>query len=377
MVTHQWGGGTERHIKAVIDAVSGSVNVVILRIIESGLELTIPAMPDKPMKLMERERDFLLGWLRAFEIDRMHMHQIIGQESILRWLIDGLAVPFDWTVHDYYLICPQMHLHEPNVFQYCGELGEEQCNRCIAWNDPFGARDIREWRTGHAWFAENAARVICPSKDVKSRVARYFPRANLIVVPHEPNPVDSWTVKAHPVSSEKPLRVLLIGTLTALKGRQIVEACLRESAGTPIEFMLIGTTQPPFSSDIAERFAETGAYKESELSGRLKELAPHVVWFPQPTPETYSYTLTAAIDSGLPIAASRIGALPERLEGRPLTWLVDAAAPAAKWLATFRSIKDELSAAALSPQTGKRARVEAYYPGGYLKFSNLKALPPP
>ena len=174
----------------MIDAVSGSVNVVILRIIESGLELTIPAMPDKPMKLMERERDFLLGWLRAFEIDRMHIHQIIGQESILRWLIDELAVPFDWTVHDYYLICPQMHLHEPNVFQYCGELGEEQCNRCIAWNDPFGARDIREWRTGHAWFAENAARVICPSKDVKSRVARYFPRANLIVVPHEPNPVE-------------------------------------------------------------------------------------------------------------------------------------------------------------------------------------------
>ena len=95
--------------------------------------------------------------------------------------LDGARLLFD---------LPANHLHEPNVFQYCGELGEEQCNRCIAWNVPFGARDIREWRTGHAWFAENAARVICPSKDVKSRVARYFPRANLIVVPHEPNPVE-------------------------------------------------------------------------------------------------------------------------------------------------------------------------------------------
>ncbi len=302
MVTHRWGGGTEKHIKDLIDAVSGSVNVVLLRVIESGLELTIPAMPDKPVKLMEHERELLLGCLRAFEIDRIHIHQIIGQESLLRWLIDILAVPFDLTVHDYYLICPQMHLHEPNVIRYCGELGEEQCNRCIAWNAPFGARDIREWRTSHVWFAENAERVICPSRDVKNRVARYFPRANLIVVPHEPNPVNSWTVKANPVPNEKPLRVLLIGTLNALKGRQIVEACLRESAGTPIEFMLIGTTQPPFPPDIAERFAETGAYKESELSGRLKELAPHVVWFPQPIPETYSYTLTAAIESGLPIA---------------------------------------------------------------------------
>ncbi len=173
------------------------------------------------------------------------------------------------------------------------------------------------------------------------------------------------------------MRVLLIGTLTGVKGRQVVEACVRESAGTLIEFMLIGATQPPFSSEIAERFAETGAYKELELSGRLEELAPHVVWFPQPIPETYSYTLTAAIDSGLPIAASRIGALPERLDGRSLTWLVDATAPAAKWIATFRSIKDELSTAALSPQTGKRRRAETYYPDGYLNFSDLKALPPP
>ena len=39
-------------------------------------------------------------------------------------------------------------------------------------------------------------------------------------------------------------------------------------------------------------------------------------------PETYSYTLTTAIDSGLPIVATEIGALPERLTGRPQTWII-------------------------------------------------------
>ena len=35
--------------------------------------------------------------------------------------------------------------------------------------------------------------------------------------------------------------------------------------------------------------------------------------FPAQWPETYSYTLTAAINAGLPIVATRIGAFTERL----------------------------------------------------------------
>ncbi len=72
-----------------------------------------------------------------------------------------------------------------------------------------------------------------------------------------------------------------------------------------------------------ERIEVTGEYQEADLPALLAKVKPHVVWFPAQWPETYSYTLTAAIDAGLPIVATRIGAFPERLEGRPLTWLVD------------------------------------------------------
>ena len=74
----------------------------------------------------------------------------------------------------------------------------------------------------------------------------------------------------------------------------------------------------------------------------LAKVKPHVVWFPAQWPETYSYTLTAAIDAGLPIVATRLGAFSERLEGRPLTWLVDPEASADDWLATFDTVRGEL-----------------------------------
>ncbi len=369
MVTHQWGGGTERHIRDLLNAVNPFANVIILRLIDYGIEMSLPALPDKSVKLMESERDLLMKVLRSFNVDRVHIHQIIGREAIIGFLIGELGLPFDLTVHDYYWICPQMHLSQPNTVRYCGELGEGQCNSCVEWNSPFGCREIREWRNSHAWFIQNAQRVICPSNDVRNRIGRYYSRANLLVVPHESNAVSVWAVTSRPVPNDKPLRVLLMGFLSPLKGRNIVEACLRGSSGEPIEFMLIGKTEPPLARDFAERFSETGEYKEAELSGLLKELAPHVLWFPQLIPETYSYTLSAAIESGLPIAASRLGALPERLEGRPLTWLINPPAPAEKWLATFQSIRTQLSENSISPQTGTRAQVDAYYPDGYLDFT--------
>jgi glycosyltransferase involved in cell wall biosynthesis len=367
-VTHNWGGGIERHVGSLVRLLNGLVNVVILRIVDNGLELQIPTMPEEVgLKLRNNEYRELTNFLQIIGIGRVHIHHMLGQETVLRHIINELKVPFDVTIHDYYIVCPQIHLRTPTVARYCGELGVQQCNRCIAEYNPFGARDIEEWRTSHTWFAETADRVICPSRDVRDRIAKYYPQAKLIVVPHEAILTDSWIVNVPQISANQSLRVTIIGYLTAHKGRDIVEACVRQGAQSPIEFFLIGITQPSFAPEIRQNVVETGIYHESELVHRLRDLRPHVIWFPQPVPESYSYTLTSAIDSGLPIVASRIGALPERLEGRPFTWFVDdVAAPASEWLSTFEFVREQLLTAPLSPQLGKRTKSEPYYPVQYL-----------
>lgn len=374
-VTHSWGGGIERHISDLIRVLNGLTNLVILRIIDSRVELKLPTKPEQSGVNFEKdEYGELISFLGTIGVNRVHIHHMLGQETLLRSIINELAVPFDITIHDYYIVCPQLHLHTPTVATYCGELGVQQCNRCIAEHNAFGARNIEEWRTNHAWFADAADRVICPSRDVRDRIAKYYPQAKLIIVSHEVNLVDSWSVNAPQISIDQRLRVAIIGYLTAHKGRDIVEACVRQGAESPIEFFLIGTTQPPFALEIRKKFAETGVYHESELVDRLTDLRPHVIWFPQPVPESYSYTLTSAIDSGLPIVASRIGALPERLEGRPLTWFVDdVAAPARRWLSTFQSVREYLLTAPLSPQLGKREKSEPYYPEQYLNWGAKEA----
>ena len=103
----------------------------------------------------------------------------------------------------------------------------------------------------------------------------------------------------------------------------------------PLELHLIGYAEDGLPETVRDRIVVSGEYAEADLPGLLARVKPHVVWFPAQWPETYSYTLSAAIDAGLPVVASRIGAFVERLEGRPLSWLVDPRASPEEWLRCF------------------------------------------
>jgi glycosyltransferase involved in cell wall biosynthesis len=67
-----------------------------------------------------------------------------------------------------------------------------------------------------------------------------------------------------------------------------------------------------------------------------------VIWFPAQWPETYSYTLSAAMRAGLPIVAPDFGAFPERLSLRPFTWIEPWDRSISHWLDLFLAVRDHL-----------------------------------
>jgi hypothetical protein len=78
-----------------------------------------------------------------------------------------------------------------------------------------------------------------------------------------------------------------------------------------------------------------GEYAEADLLALIAAERPDVIWFPSQVPETYSYTLSAALVAEAAIVASDLGAFPERLAGRPRSWLVPWNATAAEWNAAL------------------------------------------
>lgn len=362
MMTHQLGGGVQRHVDELVARVADTAHVLVLSASAHGMRLSVPVLPGHGVLRLAGDRiDDLVAWLRSVPLRRAHVHHVLGFDLDLLALMHRLDVPYDITVHDYFAICPQVNLLRGPQQNYCGEPGPATCNACIAHRPNFGAREILAWRWEHKRLFAAADRVLCPSEDVRARLERYGLAQNAMVAAHEAVTAKTWALRPPRLGARQKLRVAVIGVLAGHKGE--VSVLTLAEADDSIELHLIGYPERKPPPHVAARLHMTGEYDEPELLGKLAAANPHVVWFPAQWPETYSYTLTAAIDAGLPIVATRIGAFPERLRGRKLTWLVDPPATAETWRAVFAEVRAALGRA---PQAATaRPAVADFYAADY------------
>ncbi len=366
MVSHDLGGGVQQHIETLRQGLEGRANFLVLGPDAGGIRLSVPGLHEHPvLKLPANRLDELVVVLRSAAVSRVHIHHLARMTADIRSLIHRLAVPFDYTVHDYFAICPQINLLPWSAGSYCGEPGPATCNACIAANPAYRATDIHAWRREQAWPFLGADRVICPSQDVHDRLARFGLAGRAIVRPHEPVAPGAWKVAPPPLAGGR-LRVALLGSLANHKGAHVAAGVAMALNQETTEVRLIGHTFDGFPRELRSLLAETGRFSNAELPSLLRDYQPHVVWLPATWPETYSFTLSAAIDAGLPIIASDIGVFPERLAGRPLTWLVPPHASTAEWLAAFEAARAALEAPRPSRRRATRAGVADFYQAEYL-----------
>jgi len=365
MLSHGLGGGVQRHIAELVKRLAGHAHVLLLEASARGATLSLPEIPGHPeLSLPEERVSDMVRLLRSCGVSRAHIHHLLGMDLDARKLLHRLDVPFDITVHDYFPLCPQINLLPWKEAQYCGEPGPSVCNACIADTPSHSARDILAWRGRFTWMFREAERVICPSEDARARLARHGLAERAVVVPHEPVAAAPWPLQPPRLRNGK-LRVAILGVLAPQKGAYTVMSVVEAADPDAIEFHLIGYAEADLPDGVTDRITVTGKYAEGEVPALLAKVKPHLVWFPAQWPETYNYTLTPAIEAGLPIVASRIGAFPERLAGRPLSWLVEPAAAAADWLAAFEAVRTALRQPA-PRNVPDRQPVADFYPGEYL-----------
>jgi GT2 family glycosyltransferase/glycosyltransferase involved in cell wall biosynthesis len=374
MLTHDMGGGVRRHIDELVARTAGKANCLLLESTARGAALSVPALPGHPELALPAERvaDLALV-LESAAVTRAHIHHLMSMDLDVRSLLHRLGAPFDVTVHDYFAICPQVNLLPWMQSAYCGEPEPAFCNACIADRPSHGSRDIVSWRRGNAWQFLEADRVICPSEDVRRRLANYGYDARAIVVPHEPVASGPWPLAPPMRGRSRKLRVAVLGVLANQKGALAVMSMAEAADPAELSIQVIGYGERELHDALPECIALTGEYKDADLPALLAEAKPHVVWFPAQWPETYSYTLSVAIEAGLPIVASRIGAFPERLAGRPLTWLVDPEASTEEWRAVFEQVRGQLMRQHKPPAGKPRKPVADFYRDAYARAPAVRS----
>ncbi len=326
-VSHAWEGGVGRHLRDLAAMLAGDCEVLLLKPHSKTL-LSLAWMREgeafEAFFDPRTEWDTLVALLATLGVGRVHLHHVHGLPLRILALPGELGVPYDCTVHDYYPVCPQYHLNSPQG-TYCGEPDEAGCARCLAGRPAQWPMAIGEWRSDMGRFLAGAARVIAPSHDVAVRLKRYFPAL----------PVLEWAHAEAPATAPPalPIKVLVIGGLSQAKGLDVLEACVADAKARalPLHFRVVGHLARPLPLWPDAPLSITGEYREDTLEELLRLEQGRLVLFASQVPESFSYTLSAAMRTALPIVAADLGALPERLAAYPDHALVAWDAPAATW----------------------------------------------
>lgn len=346
-ITHRLGGGTEKHIQELVHLIKQDVDVLILRPLDSEKVMLEWAPPEEEFSAcfsLSSEYQQLVDFLKDLGISRIHFHHTVELHRQALSLPVDLEVPYDFTIHDYYTICPFTNL-VTSKGEYCGEPPLDDCMTCFNSREAPGELDPATRREFYAHLLADADRVIAPSKDTLERTAKYFPGVNLVLMPHpEPAPPAKAPAKPAPPSSPgKTIKVLVLGELSLAKGLGLLEACATDAAQRqlPLYFRVLGRPLSRVRREPEIPLSFSGPYNDADLSSLIKHEDADVIFFPARWPETYSYTLTTALSSGLPIAAPKLGAFPERLKDASRAWLFKWDSPPAVWNDFFVSLKKE------------------------------------
>jgi GT2 family glycosyltransferase/2-polyprenyl-3-methyl-5-hydroxy-6-metoxy-1,4-benzoquinol methylase/glycosyltransferase involved in cell wall biosynthesis len=333
-VTHNIGGGTERHLQDLSRLLEERFEVLLLRSRSRDSVVLDWGRSGEEFQAYFRVPhafDRMVDLLRQIGVVRIHIHHLLGHHLLVARLAERLGVPYDYTLHDYFSVCPQFHLTLADG-RYCGEPDTPGCNRCIEERPSQWQLDIQGWRALFSDLLTRADRVIGPSQDVIARTRGYVPRANYVYLPHPA--LDEG------VPRTREVKVLVLGALSPAKGAKLLESCAQDARARrlPLYFRGIGSPTVPIAQEPDVPLSFTGPYRDDDLPALITRERGDVVLFPAQCPETYSYTLSAALDSGLPVVAPRLGAFVERLAGRSRSRLFD-------WQATPDTVNRILLAA--------------------------------
>lgn len=323
MICHRRGGGSERHLQEDVRRLKNDGSGVFvlrperenpshIRIEHSTCRqlVNLPAIDLSDTKAM-------VQLLRSLNITSIHTHGLVDfvPDAPLKvgLIAKELNIPLLADIHDYKVICPRINLADENG-KYCGEPGEDECNNCLKKRgSSFGVIDITKWRAIHHQVLKKCEKICVPDEDVAIRLSKYYPDLPYSVEPHDKSNYNFMPVK-RTGSDERSVHVVVIGAISKLKGFEILLSCARDAKKNklPIKFTVLGyTMNDPKLTKLGVDI--TGKYQENEAVTRLKELNADLIWFPAIWPETYSYTLSIALEINRPIAAFDLGAIASRL----------------------------------------------------------------
>lgn len=250
------------------------------------------------------------------------MHHSPGYVSVAhRW-----GIPVVLELHDFFALCHRAHLQRRSGELCDGPEGGRACaNHCFRKHPDAELR----WALRTQSFVEVVCRadeVVAPSPFVAEALAS-MRRANAPIRVFDNAVPPLGPVLRSERDANAPLSLASIGVTVKHKGFQVVVEALRRAALPASRYTILGVALQPLARELHEAAEEIsgldlrlfGGFSPSHLPALLADADALVV--PSIVAESFSIVAREGFACGLPVIASRIGALPDAIRPGENGWL--------------------------------------------------------
>jgi len=280
----------------------------------------------------------------------VHVRHFIGNEPEIISTFKKNEIPVVVSLHDLYVLCPTIQLLDAQR-KYCKGRCEMATGPCPLTPKWFGTgiaelKDNRvyEHRKRFSSQLKHADFLVTTSFYTKQLISEILPginNTNFKIIEHGRN-LPRSKLSQIPEKDDK-IRLVSFGALGPSKGTKLIEYLLKrnQQCGYPFEIHLAGSGLGE-SKEMEKYEAVThGRYSRKELPLKIKKIAPCLALILSIWPETYCHTLTESWSMGLPVVATDIGALGERIRLHGGGWLLDYQNPEQCWQKLMEIVKDK------------------------------------
>lgn len=334
---HKLGGGTFTHLRELAACTSDSMHTLVLRPETYNgftLDLSLSGQSATLHFTWPDDRDAFSDLCSALNVQLAHVHHISGMEAYAHELVAVADCSYRVTLHDYYFINGNPTLSDSQG-RFVSAMHQRDVQCASHYPVPLGF-SADSWREHTGRFLRSAEQVISPSRYVADLYHQYFYDVPILVRYHPDYERDFPYPDVLSQTDSGRHKILVLGALGLEKGADVLDrvSALAQERKMEMSFHLLGYAYRPLNPAVHE----LGAYEEEKIDELIDALNPTLIWFPCQWPETYSYTLSAALRCGVPVLAPALGSFAERMQGRPLSRTLTMPLSDAQWLAGLEGL---------------------------------------
>lgn len=346
-------GGTQLHVKDLTEVFRQEFNVFVAARDQDCLNLTayvdeaeyrfrfyIGKAPDYPEFRSEFFARLYGKLLDALRISLVHIHHTKDLTQELSYEARKRGLPVIVTLHDYFTICPGIKLMDCKGTICDGKPEKAFCTECQKRTAGISERleYLPVWQEEHRKVLALSDCLVTPSESARKVFLSAYPELSSMirVIPHGVKPM-----KREKRTGSGKLHVAFIGGLSREKGAAL--SCrLIKNGPRDVEWFLFGVWGYSELSLMEKRnYTKTGLYERDDLPALMEQYQIDVACILPVWPETYCYTLSEAIMCKVPVIATDIGALGERMRKMDCGWLVSVEHAYEETLEIIKRIRDK------------------------------------